>query len=357
MRCSCQAAAASVNRPGVQREQQAQLLPLVVRHPGRGQAGERHRFHHRVVAGEDVAGCTRGDDGAGALAGIEHVQQRERQVFFRGQQAKPLLRAAGHARRVGTHEQRRDDPPAWPELGGIDRQVMAFEAPGPGLCATRPAEQRQVVEIRVAARRPGTAHRPFERLEGAFERHDAAREAGAALTQSGTHHFQRRCALPGIHRLQRQAAARLRHVGPHPATWIIEGEGGLRTLPVVERREERQCGRGCGGRAPGVGRGGGLGCRAASEAGSRMRWAGAGHGARLGRPAGRSGNVRPRVRAGHQDGGSSEHGERVQTGMRHDGLHGFLPRAGKDEPDCRPGTAFRPGATGGHQFAYFTAHP
>src|SRR5687768_9326839 len=132
----------------------------------------------------------------------------------------PFPGAAGDARRVGTHEERRDDLSVWAELRDVHREMMALEAPAPGLRTARPDEECKVVELRIAPKHHATQH-SFEFAERAFELDDAAREPGAALTQAGAQQSERCCTLHGIHLLQRNAGALLRHVRPSGALRIV----------------------------------------------------------------------------------------------------------------------------------------
>src|ERR671914_2990902 len=106
----------------------------------------------------------------------------------------PFARTAGDARRVGTHEERCDDLSVRAELRDVHREVMALEAPAPGLRTTRPDEECQVVELRITPKHHATQH-SFKLAERAFELDDAAREPGAALTQAGAQHSKRCCTL------------------------------------------------------------------------------------------------------------------------------------------------------------------
>src|SRR5687768_6324906 len=115
----------------------------------------------------------------------------------------PLLRTAGNARRVGTHEERRYDLPVHAETRDIDREVMAFKAPAPRMCITRIDEERQIIQFRIAARPPGKS---FKFAQYAFQLDDATRERGATRAQPGSEQPERCFTLLRIHVAERETS-------------------------------------------------------------------------------------------------------------------------------------------------------
>jgi hypothetical protein len=73
------------------------------------------------------------------LVRIEHVAARRRGPLP-PRAVGALPGSAGDARRVGTHEERCDDLTVRAKLRDVHREVMALEAPAPGVRTTGPAK-------------------------------------------------------------------------------------------------------------------------------------------------------------------------------------------------------------------------
>ena len=216
-----------------------------------------------AVAADDVGGRGGGEHGAGALVGVEGVEQVAGGVLDRAERAQLPPSEQRRDHRVGAEEARTAGDGLAVDDEVVHRHVVAAEAPRPGPGAGRVAEDPQVVHARITAAVAGEAGgEPLGAVEDVLQTHDRRGADVGRLGQPRREQAHRCALLVGPLLVDRQAAVVGGRVVPaHPLD-----VGGVRARPrpdaggallVVEAVDPRggRLGHGRGDRARG--RGGG----------------------------------------------------------------------------------------------------
>ena len=144
------------------------------------------------------------------------------------------MSSRAHLGRIGAEERGRDRHGTARNEGEVERQVMPFDAPGPGRRGLRRAKNGHVVLV-------GIAEEPAEGLQLAQDFLQLHHVGGFRVTDArerGFHELVPGCSCRRRHVLERQAGASARHVVPvHPLV-LAEREHGRLALARLERRDE-----------------------------------------------------------------------------------------------------------------------
>ena len=248
-------------------DQFRQQLALVRLQRLRRDAQRRQRLDVDIRHRHHVARRRGFDDRPGALWLIEGFEQRARGVFFRAENAETLLRSFAHFRGIRSEECRRPRHQRAVDDGEMQRDMMPFDAPAPGVPGGRRAEHRKEVALGIAHERrvPRRLRRPralrgFERAQHLFQVHDGRRREIAALAQAGLDQVVREAPLRLVHFLDGEPFAR-EGLGWNemPVKPLVRRkvEGGLLPLLRGQAGQKFRGGRRHGGRRPvGAGEGG-----------------------------------------------------------------------------------------------------
>ncbi len=102
------------------------------------------------VGGDDVAVSAVVEDGFAALRFRQRAEERAGLVFLRREHPQAGARPFRHVRRIRAKEARRVHGHVIPGEREVERQVMPFEPPPPGIGAARLAVDGEVVALRIA---------------------------------------------------------------------------------------------------------------------------------------------------------------------------------------------------------------
>ena len=217
----------------IQLQQGAELVALGGGERGGGEAGGSEGINASFVAGGDLVGGFDGDEGSGALRGVEGVHEGETEVFFFREDAGAFLRAGADLGRVGAEKRWRYGDVVGVKNRKVEREMVAFEAPTPRRGGRRIAENRHVVHRGIAA--DGVF---FDFAEDVFEGDDGFGAGGAALTEAGAEQGAREVLLRGRHVFEREAVALDRDEEPFFAFGCGQAEDGAGALCGIERSEK-----------------------------------------------------------------------------------------------------------------------
>ena len=200
----------------------------------------------RAVAADQVGRRYRRNQRPGALLLAQRPEQLAAEVLRGGQRAVqvgPEQRALG---RIGAEEVRGRGHDLAADDGVVQRDVVAAEAPAPGRVAAGRAEDRDVIELRVAAALAAEVDREaFELVEDVVEPNDHRDGDVAGRRQAARDQPVDVALLDRAHRGERQAAVIGRRVVPQATLALVrERPAGDPALILVQGFDQR--GRGLG---------------------------------------------------------------------------------------------------------------
>jgi hypothetical protein len=156
------------------------------------------------------------------------------EVFFLAESAQSLAGAGPDFAGVGSEEVGGYGDGVTVDDGEVEHEVVAFEAPAPGVGGIGVAEYGDVVGLGIADRAATLFHFP----EDGFEAHDGGGLEESSLTQCRTEEADGEVALFRGHLAEREAFAVAGDEVPVETFGIIEFEGGLSLLLWGEGGEE-----------------------------------------------------------------------------------------------------------------------
>ena len=213
-------------------------LALVVRHRARRQSDRGPDAGAAAGPRDDVRRSGRVYRAPIHLLIVQRLEQAPRGILFLSQDAKSFMRPAWDSRRVRPKEGRRNGNLASVYHRSVQRKMVPFDSPSPGLRSARISEYAEVIQSRrtVESDRPRAG---FQISEYRLVRDDRAGLADARGAEAGRRQGVRRVRLPLRHISVFQSRPRSRDVVPVLPFVRIERE--LRNLPLgrIQAVDER----------------------------------------------------------------------------------------------------------------------